>query len=113
MSKPVEHLNPYGLQIRATEEKGRGVYGKFHTTDVFCDAEEDVCSIASRPIPAQTLLEVSPVLLFEKDEYEKHGRHTIVDHYTYKWKDGKMALALGLGAYIPCFSFEEHLLTES
>jgi tRNA-specific adenosine deaminase 3 len=62
-----------------------------------CHAEGRSSSIASRPIPAQTLVEVSPVLLFEKKEYEQHGRHTLLDHYTYKWRDGRMALALGLG----------------
>lgn len=54
---------------------------------------------ASRPIPAQTLIEVSPVLLFSADEYEAHGKYTALDHYTFKWRDGRMALALGLGWY--------------
>ncbi|EIW59058.1 uncharacterized protein TRAVEDRAFT_121121 [Trametes versicolor FP-101664 SS1] len=53
---------------------------------------------ACREIPAQTLIEVSPVLLFSAREYEEHGRHTVLDHYTFKWRDGRMALALGLGA---------------
>lgn len=25
------------------------------------------------------------------------GRHTVLDHYTFKWTEGRMALALGLG----------------
>lgn len=41
---------------------------------------------------------MSPVLLFSAREYEEHGRHTVLDHYTFKWRDGRMALALGLGA---------------
>ena len=49
-------------------------------------------------MPAYTLLEISPALLFSTDEYESHGRHTVLDHYTFKWRDGRMALALGLGA---------------
>ena len=53
---------------------------------------------ACREIPAQTLVEVSPVLLFTAAEYEAHGKYTVLDHYTFVWRDGRMALALGLGA---------------
>jgi tRNA-specific adenosine deaminase 3 len=49
-------------------------------------------------MPAYTLLEISPALLFSAEEYEAHGQHTVLGHYTFKWGDGKMALALGLGA---------------
>ncbi|OJA16836.1 hypothetical protein AZE42_03632 [Rhizopogon vesiculosus] len=72
-------LNDQGCYVKIAEGKGRGVY-------------------ASRVIPPQTVIEVSPVLLFSKSEYEDHGRHTILDHYTFKWRDGRMALALGLGS---------------
>ncbi|KAG2151367.1 hypothetical protein DEU56DRAFT_777532 [Suillus clintonianus] len=72
-------LNREGCCIKTAEGKGRGVY-------------------ASRIIPPQTVIEVSPVLLFTRTEYEDHGRHTILDHYTFKWRDGRMALALGLGS---------------
>ena len=44
------------------------------------------------------MIEISPALLFNKEEYAEHGKHTILDHYTFKWPDGRMALALGLGA---------------
>jgi hypothetical protein len=54
-------------------------------------------SIASRNIPGQTVVDVSPILYFSKDEYEAHGKYTILDHYTFKCRDGRMALALGLG----------------
>ena len=60
-------------------------------------------------MPAYTLLEISPALLFSAEEYDAHGRHTVLDHYTFKWRDGRMALALGLGALdppiipMPCF----------
>ncbi|RDB17880.1 SET domain-containing protein 7 [Hypsizygus marmoreus] len=70
--------NPWCL-IKHTEEKGRGVY-------------------ASKPIPRQTVIDISPVLIFAKDEYHEHGRFTTLDHYTFKWSDGRMALALGLGS---------------
>ncbi|KAH7922040.1 hypothetical protein BV22DRAFT_992990, partial [Leucogyrophana mollusca] len=53
---------------------------------------------ASQSIPAHTVIEFSPVLLFTKQEYEEHGRHTLLDHYTFSWRDGRMALALGLGS---------------
>jgi tRNA-specific adenosine deaminase 3 len=53
--------------------------------------------LASRPIEQNTVIEISPVLLFSRDEYAKYGRHTVLDHYAFKWPDGQMALALGLG----------------
>lgn len=53
---------------------------------------------ASKWTPIGTLIEVSPVLFFSKEEYHEHGRHTALDHYTFKWRDGRMALALGLGS---------------
>ncbi|KAJ7288446.1 cytidine deaminase-like protein [Mycena rebaudengoi] len=65
--------------VRKSEGKGRGVY-------------------ASRPIASQTVVESSPVLLFTKEEYEQHGRFTILDEYTFKWRNGSMALALGIGS---------------
>ncbi|KAI0700031.1 hypothetical protein C8T65DRAFT_791195 [Cerioporus squamosus] len=75
--KAPEHLNSSGLRIEYTDGKGCGVY-------------------ASREIPAHTLIEVSPVLLFTAREYAEHGKHTVLDHYTFVWRDGRMALALGL-----------------
>ncbi|KAI9465019.1 hypothetical protein BJY52DRAFT_1209858 [Lactarius psammicola] len=74
-----EHLNNTGCRIKYSEGKGRGVY-------------------ASRAIPAYTLLEISPALLFSSEEYEAHGRHTVLDRHSFRWKDGRMALALGLGS---------------
>lgn len=80
--------------IKNTDGNGRGVF-------------------ASSPIPAHTLVDTSPVLLFSKQEYEEHGglpfcflphvlfnllgKYTVLDHYTFKWPDGRMALTLGLG----------------
>ncbi len=31
-------------------------------------------------------------------QFEVHGRHTVLDHYTFKWFGGCQALALGLGS---------------
>ncbi|GJE88341.1 SET domain-containing cytidine deaminase-like protein [Phanerochaete sordida] len=73
------HLNSTGCHIRYIEGKGRGVF-------------------ASRQLPRNELIEVSPVLLFTPEEYEAHGKYTVLDHYTFKWRDGRMALALGLGS---------------
>jgi len=75
------HLSDARLQIQQIEGKGRGL-------------------VATHIIPAQTLIEVSPVLIFSPQEYQEHGRHTILDSYTFTWptRDGTMALALGLGA---------------
>lgn len=78
------HLNPFGLYIHSSPTDGRGIY-------------------ASVSIPPGTLIEVSPVLLFNKEEYSAHGQHTALDHYTFVWKDQRKggekawALALGLG----------------
>ncbi|EJT98675.1 protein methyltransferase, partial [Dacryopinax primogenitus] len=72
------------LQILSTPDKGRGLY-------------------AIRPIAQGTVVEISPVLLFTPEEWEAHGRHTVLDHYTFIWRiPGEtrpfMALALGLGS---------------
>ncbi|KAL0960622.1 hypothetical protein HGRIS_005653 [Hohenbuehelia grisea] len=95
----LEHLNSTGCCIKYIHGKGRGVF-------------------ASRRIPAQTVIEISPVLFFSKEEYEAHGRHTVLDHYTFVWKDGRMALALGLGSLfnhsqVPNVSFSIDPSTES
>ncbi|KXN88195.1 SET domain-containing protein 7 [Leucoagaricus sp. SymC.cos] len=74
-----QHLNATGCVIRVSDEKGRGVY-------------------ASGAIPGNTTIEISPVLFFSKSEYEEHGKYIILDHYTFIWSDGRMALALGLGS---------------
>lgn len=63
----------------STGLRGRGV---FASTDI---------------IPPSALIETSPVILFSKQEYEAHGKFTLLDHYTFVWPDGRMALALGLG----------------
>ncbi|PBK97822.1 cytidine deaminase-like protein [Armillaria gallica] len=94
-----EHLNNTGCRIQYSEGKGRGIY-------------------ASQFIAKRTLVEISPILLFSKEEYESHGRHTVLDHYTFKCKDGRMALALGLGSLFnhadpPNVTYEIDLATDS
>ena len=79
------HLNRFDLQIKDPGgERGRGVY-------------------ATTAIAADTLIEVSPVLLFPPAEYALHGSKTQLDGYTFVWKRTSqgaaiMALALGLGS---------------
>ncbi|TEB39907.1 cytidine deaminase-like protein [Coprinellus micaceus] len=74
-----KHLNSSGCIIKSVPGRGRGVY-------------------AERFIPRGTVIEISPVLLFQKDEYENYGKHTVLDHYTFVWPENRMALALGLGS---------------
>ncbi|KAJ7505404.1 cytidine deaminase-like protein [Mycena galericulata] len=71
-----QYLNNSACVIKHSPGKGRGVF-------------------AARAIASQNLVEISPVLLFNKEEYEKHGKFTILDEYTFKWTNGRMALALG------------------
>ncbi|KAI9025792.1 hypothetical protein CLU79DRAFT_833604 [Phycomyces nitens] len=66
------------LELRSHPERGRGVF-------------------ATIPIVRNTVVDISPVLHFSHDEYSQHGKYTVLDHYTYRWKDG-YALALGLGS---------------
>lgn len=74
------HLNPHSLRILSNPKSGRGLYTS--------------CALASG-----TVVEISPVLLFDSDSYSSHGRYTILDSYTFKWgRMGVMALALGLGS---------------
>lgn len=77
------YLNTYGLRICETENAGRSVF-------------------ASQPIASNTTIEISPVLLFNPEEYEAYGRYTILDSYTFVWEKSTsgntMALALGLGS---------------
>ncbi|KAG9033799.1 hypothetical protein FRB95_014220 [Tulasnella sp. JGI-2019a] len=77
----MSHVNPLGLIIRVTQEKGRGVY-------------------ATHPISAGTVIDIAPVLLFGPEEYESHAKHTVIDDYAFVWGDGRMALALGLGSIL-------------
>ena len=91
-------LNPTHCHLKATTAKGRGVFG---TLQFLYFSRSDHCS-ATQAIPPRTVIETSPVLLFGKQEYDDHGKHTLLDHYTFNWRDGRMALALGLGpSYSP------------
>jgi len=70
---------PRLLAVRDSPGRGRGVF-------------------AAAPIARGALVEAAPVLVFAAAEYEAHGRHTLLDHYTFRWERGAFALALGLGS---------------
>ena len=97
-----DHLNSTGCVIRNISGKGRGVFGIEFSYDLTKNSllkrTPDVPHVpANRKIPTQTVIEISPVLLFGKDEYALHAKYTTLDHYTFVWRGGQHALALGLG----------------
>ena len=51
---------------------------------------------ATDTIAPGTLLEVCPVLVLGREEYETHGAHTVLAHYTFVWPGGGQAVCLGL-----------------
>jgi tRNA-specific adenosine deaminase 3 len=66
-----DHLNSTGCHIQCSEGKGRGVYGKLpQISPGFMVSSIDA---ASKSIPIGTVVEISPVLLFTKEEYNEHG----------------------------------------
>ncbi|EME83832.1 uncharacterized protein MYCFIDRAFT_195052 [Pseudocercospora fijiensis CIRAD86] len=75
------------LHLVSNTAKGRGVF-------------------ASAPIPAGTIIDVSPVLILSIEENLNHIEHTSLYHYTYNWptksSDGtpqkSQAVVLGLGS---------------
>ncbi|KAJ2847811.1 hypothetical protein IWW36_003659 [Coemansia brasiliensis] len=78
--KEVVHLPELGcLELRSHPLRGRGVFTR-------------------NPISKGTLVHISPVLVFGREEYRDYGKHTCLDHYTYCWRGGQYALALGLGS---------------
>lgn len=83
LSNEEESLPLGALSVRKTESSGRGVFTRI-------------------PLQAGTIINISHVLLFPPDEYQKYGKYTQLDNYTYIWSKGEngatMALALGLGS---------------
>lgn len=79
MSEPIPlSQHSLALELRSDPIKGRGVFAK-------------------QELEGNRLVEISPILLFNHDEYSTHGKYTVLDHYTYCWPGG-YALALGLGS---------------
>lgn len=77
---PLHTLNPLCLHLETDPKRGRGVYAP--------------CKLS-----ANTLLEKSPILLFNADEYASHDlSNTLLGSYTFTWQAGAQALCLGLGS---------------
>lgn len=53
---------------------------------------------ATSVIERGSIIDDSHVLIFQAEEWEKYGKHTVLQHYTFRWRDGQYALALGLGS---------------
>lgn len=86
---PTLHSSP--LTILSTPDKGRGVY-------------------ATADLAPGTLVDISPVLLLSNEEYYGGGKEgegkgvegSVLRGYVFTWrgKEGGMALALGMGEYV-------------
>ncbi|ODO07352.1 tRNA-specific adenosine deaminase 3 [Cryptococcus wingfieldii CBS 7118] len=77
---PPQPINPLSLHLLPHPQRGNGVF-----TD--------------RAIPAGTLIEESPVLLFSKEEWEEKGLDdTVLGSYGFCWSGGGMGLGLGLAS---------------
>ena len=69
-----------GLYLKESVGKGRGVF-------------------ANEKIKSNTLISISPVLLFPEDlKYPNSIEKAILNSYTYTWDKSTQALALGLGS---------------
>jgi SET domain len=55
---------------------------------------------AAKPIPPHTLLHVAPCLLVPATEYDRHMRHTLLEHYLFNGPGGNKLLALGYGSLL-------------
>jgi SET domain-containing protein len=71
------------LAIAPSKQRGRGVF-------------------ATEPIEAQTILEISPVLIFSMVDRKK-AEETLLYNYIFEWGDGHEMGALGLG-YISIYN---------
>ncbi|TYJ57619.1 hypothetical protein B9479_001701 [Cryptococcus floricola] len=77
---PPQPINPLSLHLLPHPQRGNGVF-----TD--------------RAIPAGTVIEESPVLLFSKEEWEEKGLDdTVLGSYGFCWSGGGMGLGLGLAS---------------
>ncbi|TFK87626.1 hypothetical protein K466DRAFT_599332 [Polyporus arcularius HHB13444] len=85
------------LRIEYAEGKGRGVYGKQPPPKIQTRMPNAMFGSLSRdPRTDPDRGQLRP--LFGAKEYQEHGKHTVLDLYTFVWRDGRMALALGLGS---------------
>ncbi len=52
----------------------------------------------TQQIPRGALIHQAPCLIFPRQSYEDHARHTVLEHYLYNCKNGDRLLALGYGS---------------
>lgn len=70
---------------------------------------------ATQKISKGTLIDKSPVLVFDLNEVEKHTSQTCLQHYTYYWPNPKggaqtQAMALGLGSMFNHSSLRQNVI---
>lgn len=53
---------------------------------------------ATAILPFGTVIERCPVIVVPKAEFEEHGQHTVLNHYTFLTPSGDHLLALGYGS---------------
>lgn len=75
------------IEIRATHEKGRGVF-------------------ATIDIPANTLVEISPVIVMNDHDRQLLDK-TLLHDYIFEWGDNKKQCCMALG-YIPVYNHSYH-----
>ena len=74
-------LNPLSLEIQTTPSAGRGVF-------------------ATSDIPAQTIVEESPVLVLTKREWDEGKLDDgVLGGYGFNWTVGGMGVGLGIGTF--------------
>lgn len=71
-------LTPHWLEIRITENKGRGVF-------------------TSLPIEENSLIELCPVIIVPSNEVVPDNK-TVLANYVFNWGEGESAIALGYGS---------------
>lgn len=82
-------LNPLALEIRTTPSAGRGVF-------------------ATGDIPAQTIVEESPVLVLTKKEWDDGKLNDgVLGGYGFNWTAGGMGVGLGIGRSVGDSFFSE------
>ncbi|KAK4688841.1 phosphoribosyl 1,2-cyclic phosphate phosphodiesterase, partial [Tremellales sp. Uapishka_1] len=79
-SSVTQAMNPLGLHLISHPSRGNGVF-------------------TATAIPANTLIEESPVLVLSKEEWDRGDMNdTILGSYGFCWRNGGMALGLGLAS---------------
>jgi SET domain-containing protein len=75
------------LYLKSTNDKGRGVF-------------------TSEPIPAETVVEISPVIVMDAND-RVHLDQTLLHDYIFEWGEDRKKCAMALG-YIPIYNHSFH-----